>query len=91
MSEPFSPAFCRTLQRCEIRAKRRRCFIRSMKSCCCVCATIAGADDFVEIGLWGSQHQAFLRRFLPYKCLFVGVRRSTPWRPGASCAERGWK
>jgi predicted transposase YbfD/YdcC len=32
-----------------------------------LCATIAGADDFVEIGLWGSEHQEFLRRFLPYK------------------------
>jgi predicted transposase YbfD/YdcC len=32
-----------------------------------LCATIAGADDFVEIGLWGTEHQDFLRRFLPYK------------------------
>uniref|UniRef100_UPI00131AD94D ISAs1 family transposase n=1 Tax=Acidisphaera sp. S103 TaxID=1747223 RepID=UPI00131AD94D len=32
-----------------------------------LCATIAGADDFVEIGLWGSEHQDFLRRFLPYE------------------------
>ena len=30
-------------------------------------ATIAGADDFVEVTLWGEQHQAFLRRFLPYE------------------------
>ncbi len=22
-----------------------------------LCATIAGADDFVEIGLWGTEHQ----------------------------------
>jgi predicted transposase YbfD/YdcC len=29
-------------------------------------ATIAGADDFVEVTLWGEQHQAFLRRFYPY-------------------------
>jgi predicted transposase YbfD/YdcC len=29
--------------------------------------TIAGADDFVEITLWGQQNQAFLRRFLPYE------------------------
>jgi predicted transposase YbfD/YdcC len=29
-------------------------------------ATIAGADDFVEVTLWGQQHQAFLRRFFPY-------------------------
>ena len=32
-----------------------------------LCATIAGADDFVEIGLWGTKHQDFLRRFLPYE------------------------
>jgi predicted transposase YbfD/YdcC len=32
-----------------------------------LCATIAGADDFVEIGLWGTEHQDFLRRFLPYQ------------------------
>ncbi len=30
-------------------------------------ATIAGADDFVEITLWGEQHLGFLRRFLPYE------------------------
>ena len=29
--------------------------------------TIAGADDFVEVTLWGQQHQAFLRRFFPYE------------------------
>src|SRR5450631_1668874 len=29
-------------------------------------ATIAGADDFVEVTLWGEQHQTFLRRFHPY-------------------------
>ena len=29
-------------------------------------ATIAGADDFVEVTLWGTEHQAFLRRFYPY-------------------------
>jgi len=32
-----------------------------------LCATIAGADDFVEIGLWGNEHQDFLRRSLPYQ------------------------
>jgi predicted transposase YbfD/YdcC len=31
-----------------------------------LCATLAGADDFVEIQLWGQQNLAFLRRFLPY-------------------------
>jgi predicted transposase YbfD/YdcC len=30
-------------------------------------ATLAGADDFVEIQLWGEQNLAFLRRFLPYR------------------------
>jgi predicted transposase YbfD/YdcC len=29
-------------------------------------ATLAGADDFVEIAAWGGEHLAFLRRFLPY-------------------------
>ncbi len=32
-----------------------------------LCGTIAGADDFVEIGLWGSERQDFLRRFLPFQ------------------------
>jgi predicted transposase YbfD/YdcC len=32
-----------------------------------LCATLAGADDFVEIQLWGNQHLAFLRRFRPYQ------------------------
>ena len=32
-----------------------------------LCATIVGADDFVEINHWGKIHIAFLRRFLPYK------------------------
>jgi predicted transposase YbfD/YdcC len=31
-----------------------------------LCATLAGADDFVEINLWGRQNLVFLRRFLPY-------------------------
>ncbi len=31
-----------------------------------LCATLAGADDFVEMQLWGQQNLAFLRRFLPY-------------------------
>ena len=30
-----------------------------------LCATLAGADDVVEIALWGEEHLAFLRRFLP--------------------------
>lgn len=32
-----------------------------------LCATIAGADDFVEIALWGAEHLPFLRRFQPYR------------------------
>ena len=31
-----------------------------------LCAPLAGADDFVEIQLWGNQQLAFLRRFRPY-------------------------
>jgi predicted transposase YbfD/YdcC len=30
-----------------------------------LCATLAGADDLAEIELWGGEHLAFLRRFLP--------------------------
>ena len=30
-------------------------------------ATIAGADDFVEISPWGDDRQDFLRRFLPFE------------------------
>jgi len=29
-------------------------------------ATLAGADDFVEVTLWGREHLVFLRRFYPY-------------------------
>src|SRR3954451_20451858 len=32
-----------------------------------LCGTLAGADGFVEIALWGGEHPAFLRRFLPYR------------------------
>src|SRR4051795_3130741 len=31
-----------------------------------LCATLAGADDFAEMQLWGGENLAFLRRFLPY-------------------------
>jgi predicted transposase YbfD/YdcC len=31
-----------------------------------LCATLAGADDFVEMQLWGKQNLSFLRRFRPY-------------------------
>src|SRR4051812_4765930 len=32
-----------------------------------LCATLAGADDVTEAGLWGGENLAFLRRFLPYR------------------------
>ena len=32
-----------------------------------LCATLAGADDFVAIQLWGEQNLAFLRRLRPYE------------------------
>jgi predicted transposase YbfD/YdcC len=31
-----------------------------------LCATLAGAEDFVETRLWGRQNLAFLRRFVPF-------------------------
>ena len=37
-----------------------------------LCATIVGADDFVEINHWGEIHIDFLRRFRPYKSLSPG-------------------
>ena len=32
-----------------------------------LCATIVGAEGFVEITHWGAAHMDFLHRFLPYK------------------------
>ena len=32
-----------------------------------LCATLAGAEDFVEIRRWGQMHQEFLCRLLPFK------------------------
>jgi predicted transposase YbfD/YdcC len=32
-----------------------------------LCATLAGAEDFVEARLWGVKNLDFLRRFLPFK------------------------
>src|SRR4051812_14676878 len=32
-----------------------------------LCATLAGAEDFVEVRLWGAKNLDFLRRFLPFK------------------------
>ncbi len=31
-----------------------------------LCGTVAGAEDFVELTLWGEEHLAFLRHFLPF-------------------------
>src|ERR1700759_2525113 len=31
-----------------------------------LCATLAGADDFVEISLWGREQVPFLRKFFPF-------------------------
>jgi hypothetical protein len=31
-----------------------------------LCATLAGAEDFVEIRRWGMMNRGFLRRLLPY-------------------------
>jgi hypothetical protein len=31
-----------------------------------LCATVAGAEDFVEIRRWGTMNRDFLRRLLPY-------------------------
>ena len=31
-----------------------------------VCASVASCDDFDDIAVWGENHLAFLRRFLPY-------------------------
>ena len=32
-----------------------------------LCATLAGADDFVEIEVWGERNLGFLRRLLPFQ------------------------
>src|SRR6476620_2181890 len=32
-----------------------------------LCATLAGANDFVAVRLWGEQALPFLRRLLPYE------------------------
>ena len=32
-----------------------------------LCATLAGAEDFVEIRRWGPMHEEFLRRLPPFK------------------------
>lgn len=32
-----------------------------------LCGTLAGAEDFVEVRRWGTMHQDFLRRLLPFE------------------------
>ena len=32
-----------------------------------LCATLAGAEDFVEVRLWGREELALLRRLLPFR------------------------
>ena len=32
-----------------------------------VCATVAGADDLVEVREWGLEHLDFLRKYLPFR------------------------
>src|SRR3954451_21471441 len=54
-----------------------------------LCATLAGADDVTEVGVWGGENLAFLRRFLPYRhgipshkscfaCWAEGLRAAEP-------------
>ena len=56
-----------------------------------LCATLAGADDFVEMTLWGEDNLAFLRRLRPYAhgipshdTLGEVIRRSIPICSGAA-------
>jgi hypothetical protein len=32
-----------------------------------LCATLAGAEDFIEVRLWGREKLAFLRTLLPFR------------------------
>ena len=50
-----------------------------------LCATLAGADDLVEITLWGEEQLSFLRRFLPYR---RGMVESATERDGRIARER---
>ena len=68
-SAPRSPRRCWiTSLRCRTRASMPRCCIHCRKSCFWCCRRrIAGADDFVETTLWGTEHLGFLRRFYRYE------------------------
>ena len=66
--------------------------------------TIAGADDFVETTLWGTEHLAFLRRFYrcesscsPIRRTMWRSKRMRPWTGGrietrrhTVCQKVGW-
>jgi len=41
-----------------------------------LCGTVSGADDFVELTLWGEEHLPFLRRFLPQLGRAAAKRRT---------------
>ena len=44
-------------------------------------ATLAGADDFVEIQTWGEERLDFLRRFLPFTNGIPSTRSASPSTP----------
>src|SRR3954447_2327041 len=48
-----------------------------------LCATLAGADDLVEIEVLGNQQLGFLRRFRPYP---TASRATTRWGPCSACS-----
>jgi predicted transposase YbfD/YdcC len=50
-----------------------------------LCATLARADDLVEITLWGEEQLSFLRRFLPYR---RGMVESATERDGRIAREQ---
>src|SRR4051794_18432536 len=49
------------------RRRRAQCGARPVAAAGARTATLAGADDFVETTLWGTQHLALLRRFYRYE------------------------
>ena len=54
-----------------------------------VCGTIADCDDYDDIGDWGEEHLAFLRRFLPYVMACRGAVADDRHEPGQSGAVLG--
>ena len=53
--------------RSRIRGSRPRCSTPCRILLLLLCATLAGADDVTEVGIWGGENLAFLRRLLPYR------------------------